>query len=166
MNNLISALGTQNIIVIVILAVFLVAMIVMTIVPQKKRQKQQQEMMNSLAVGTKLMTIGRLIGKIVEVNNNENTILLNVGTDDNPTLITIEKNAVGVILDAKQKPEPINQEPQPIFDDQEAVEETTVENAETVIEEASFEATEEPIIGEVEEPKKKVARKKKEENLD
>ncbi|MDD4839153.1 MAG: preprotein translocase subunit YajC [Clostridia bacterium] len=104
----------SNIWVIVILGVFLVAMIVMTIIPQKKRQKQQQEMMTNLQVGTKLMTIGRLVGKIVAINSAENTIILNVGTEENPTLMTIEKNGVGVILDAIKPIEPVSNEVQPI----------------------------------------------------
>ena len=46
----------------IIIAVVLVLMIVLTVIPQKKRQKQQQEMMSSLRVGTKIMTIGRMVG--------------------------------------------------------------------------------------------------------
>ena len=89
-----------------ILGVFLVAMIVMTIIPQKKRQKQQQEMMSSIAVGTKIMTIGRLVGKIVAVNSQDNTFTVNVGTEDAPSLITIEKNGIGVVLDPIQPAQP------------------------------------------------------------
>lgn len=100
----------ENIWVIVILGVLLVGMIVMTIIPQKKRQKQQQEMMNSITVGTKIMTIGRMVGKIVSMNNQDNTIVLNVGTDEKPTYITMEKNGIGVVLEGGLKPV----EPQPI----------------------------------------------------
>ena len=82
----------------VIIGVVLVGMIVLTIIPQKKRQKQQQEMMNSLAVGTKIMTIGRLVGKIVQING-DNTLHVNVGTEENPTIIVIDRNAVGLVLE-------------------------------------------------------------------
>ena len=54
----------------VIIGVVLVLMIVLTIIPQKKRQKEQQKMMDSLTVGTKLMTVGRIVGKIVQVNTD------------------------------------------------------------------------------------------------
>lgn len=82
----------------IVIGVILVAMILLTIIPQKKRQKQQQEMMNSLAVGTKIMTIGRLVGKITQVNP-DNTLYVNVGTDENPTIIVIDRNAVGLVLE-------------------------------------------------------------------
>ena len=77
-----------------IIGVILVGMILLTIIPQKKRQKQQQEMMNSLTVGTKIMTIGRLVGVIVQVNA-DNTLHVNVGTEAQPTVIVIDRNAVG-----------------------------------------------------------------------
>lgn len=82
----------------IVIGVVLVLMIVLTIIPQKKRQKQQQEMMNSLAVGTKIMTIGRMVGKITQVNS-DNTLIVNVGTENSPTLIVIDRNAVGLVLE-------------------------------------------------------------------
>lgn len=82
----------------IVIGVVLVLMIVLTIIPQKKRQKQQQEMMNSLAVGTKIMTIGRMVGKITQVNA-DNTLIVNVGTENSPTLIVIDRNAVGLVLE-------------------------------------------------------------------
>lgn len=89
---------TGQIIMFVVLAVVVVLMIVLTIIPQKKRQKQQQEMMNSLAVGTKIMTIGRMVGRITQINS-DNTLHVNVGTDENPTVIVIDRNAVGLVLE-------------------------------------------------------------------
>lgn len=91
-------------IMLVVLGVVFVLMIVMTIVPQKKRQKQQQQMMNNLAVGTKVMTIGRMVGTIVAVNAADNQLILNVGSEENPTLITIDRQAVGVVLNPINAP--------------------------------------------------------------
>ncbi len=87
----------------VIIGVVLVLMIVLTIVPQKKRQKQQQQMMDSLTVGTKLMTVGGLVGKITQVNA-DNTLIVNVGTENSPTLIVIDKKAVGYVLEGVAQP--------------------------------------------------------------
>lgn len=89
----------------IIIGVVLVLMIVLTIIPQKKRQKQQQEMMNSLAVGTKIMTIGRMVGKITQINA-DNTLIVNVGTENSPTLIVIDRNAVGLVLENVAAPAP------------------------------------------------------------
>ncbi len=90
----------------VIIGVVLVLMIALTIIPQKKRQKEQQNMMNSLAVGTKLMTVGGLVGKITQVNA-DNTLIINVGTEENPTLIVIDRKAVGYVLENVNPPAPV-----------------------------------------------------------
>lgn len=119
-----------------IIGVILVGMILLTIIPQKKRQKQQQEMMNSLTVGTKIMTIGRLVGVIVQVNA-DNTLHVNVGTEAQPTVIVIDRNAVGLVLQNVAAPaapaEPVVSEPAP-------AEENKAE--ETVFAEENVEATE------------------------
>lgn len=133
MVNTICASGSSNWIILVILGVFLVAMIVMTIIPQKKRQKQQQEMMNSIRVGTKVMTIGRLIGKITALDATANTVTINVGTDENPTLIVIERNGIGAVLDPVQPtpaPAPAQAQETPVSE--EKVEEIAKEDAEPV----------------------------------
>lgn len=112
----------------VIMAVVLVGMILLTIIPQKKRQKQQQEMMNSLAVGTKIMTIGRMVGKITQINA-DNTLVINVGTENNPTLIVIDRNAVGLVLENVAAPAPAPA-PAPVVEEAPAKEETSAESAE------------------------------------
>lgn len=116
----------------VVIGVVLVLMIVMTIVPQKKRQKEQQNMMNSLCVGTKLMTVGGIVGKITQVNA-DNTLIVNVGTESNPTLIVIDKKAVGYVLEKVNAPqqEPVAEEPkaEEIQPEKTTVEENTTETA-------------------------------------
>ncbi len=94
---------TSSIIVWVVIGVVLVLMIALTIIPQKKRQKEQQKMMDSLTVGTKLMTVGGLVGVIVQVNA-DNTIIINAGTVAAPTLIVIDRKAVGYVLEAVAAP--------------------------------------------------------------
>lgn len=89
----------------IVIGVVLVGMILLTVIPQKKRQKQQQQMMDSLAVGTKIMTIGRMVGKITQINP-DNTLVINVGTEFSPTLIVIDRNAVGLVLENVAAPTP------------------------------------------------------------
>lgn len=96
-SSALAALGSQYT-MLIILAAFFVLMIVMTIIPQKKRKKQQEQMMSSLSVGVKVMTIGRLIGTIVGIDNANNTLVLNVGSEDSPTYITIDRNAIGMVM--------------------------------------------------------------------
>ena len=125
-----------------IIGVILVGMILLTIIPQKKRQKQQQEMMNSLTVGTKIMTIGRLVGVIVQVNA-DNTLHVNVGTEAQPTVIVIDRNAVGLVLQNVAAPaapaEPVVSEPAPTEENK--AEETVFADEDTVVAEENAEAT-------------------------
>lgn len=114
----------------VVIGVVLVLMIVLTIVPQKKRQKEQQNMMNSLCVGTKLMTVGGIVGKITQVNA-DNTLIVNVGTEANPTLIVIDKKAVGYVLEKVAAPAPETAPVAPATEEvkvEEKVEETVCDN--------------------------------------
>jgi len=86
----------------IIIAVVLVLMIVLTIVPQKKRQKEQENMMNSLTAGTKLMTVGGMVGKVSQVNS-DNTLVINVGTENYPTYIVVDRKAVAYVLEAAKQ---------------------------------------------------------------
>ena len=81
-----------------ILGGVLLLMLGFTVLQNKKRTKQHNEMMNSLTVGTKIMTIGRMVGKIAQVNA-DNTLVINVGTDNEPTLIVIDRAAIGMVLE-------------------------------------------------------------------
>lgn len=130
----------------VIIGVVLVLMIVLTVLPQKKRQKEQQKMMDSLAVGTKLMTVGGLVGKITQVNS-DNTLIVNVGTETTPTLIVIDRKAVGYILEAVAAPvvAPVEAAPEAVAPVEEApvVEELAVTAEEPAEEQATIELVEE-----------------------
>ena len=112
-------------------------MIVLTIIPQKKRQKEQKAMMDSITVGTKIMTIGRMVGKITQVNA-DNTLIVNVGTENSPTYIVIDRQAVGLVLEAVPvaAPAPVAEEPAeaPV---EEVAEEPAAEEVVEVSEEAA-----------------------------
>ena len=109
----------------------LVVMIVLTIIPQKKRQKEQKAMMDSITVGTKIMTIGRMVGKITQVNA-DNTLIVNVGTENSPTYIVIDRQAVGLVLEAVPVAAPAPVEAPAT--DETPVEEVAEEPAEEVVE--------------------------------
>lgn len=49
-------------------------MYVMLILPQKKKEKKTKEMLNSLQVGWSVTTIGGVVGKIVNIKDDEVTI--------------------------------------------------------------------------------------------
>ncbi len=46
----------------------------MIIMPQKKRDKKTREMLNALNVGENIITIGGIVGKIINIKDDELTI--------------------------------------------------------------------------------------------
>ncbi len=85
----------------VVLGAFFVLMIVMTIIPQRKQKKQQEQMMNSLGVGSKIMTIGGYVGTIVAIDGNN--FHVNIGAPGQDVVVVIVRNAVRQSLDAPQQ---------------------------------------------------------------
>lgn len=84
---------------IIVLGVLMVLMVVMSIVPQKKRQKKAQEMMSSIKVGTAIKTIGGFVGVITQINNNDNTFIVDISANaDGSNMVKIDKSAVYTVL--------------------------------------------------------------------
>lgn len=80
--------------ILVIMGVFFVLMIVMTIVPQRKQKKKMAEMLGSITVGDKVMTIGGFVGNIISFDAESDRYVLNLGTEEQPTHVTVIKNAI------------------------------------------------------------------------
>lgn len=81
----------------------MVLMMVMTIIPQKKRQKKAQEMMSKLKAGDKIKTIGGFIGEVNAVDEANNCLIINIGTEANKVLVSIDKAAVYTVLNNIQE---------------------------------------------------------------
>jgi preprotein translocase subunit YajC len=70
-----NGLGTSSIIGFIIYIVFIVGvMYLMFFLPQRRRDKKMREMINSLKVGDKVVTIGGVSGKIVNIKDDEITV--------------------------------------------------------------------------------------------
>lgn len=100
MNLLTLASGSANTgsmgspwLIIIVIAVF-VLMFVLTSIPQKKRQKQMQKMLSELKPGDQIKTIGGMIGTVTAVNDMTGILTINVGTEDAPTFITVDRVAI------------------------------------------------------------------------
>lgn len=78
---------------IVILALFYF----MIIRPQQKRQKEAQNMRNSIQVGDQIITIGGIIGKIIQVKDD--IVVIEVGSQKSS--IEILKSAIGSVTKKK-----------------------------------------------------------------
>ena len=62
---------------------------------QKKRQQESQKMLDAIKPGSKVKTIGGICGVVVEVNAEENTFVLETGTEaSGKSYIKFDKQAV------------------------------------------------------------------------
>ena len=94
-----------------IMPVLLVAlfglMLVVTIIPQKKRKKQAQEMMSTLAVGSQVRTIGGFVGIVCAIDDATNILTLNVGSEENPVIVTLDKAAIYTVVSSVETEVPV-----------------------------------------------------------
>jgi preprotein translocase subunit YajC len=62
--------------------------------PQKKRQQERQQMLDNLRIGTRIVTIGGIKGKIIEIKDDE------LGLEIAPEVeVKVSRMAVGRIED-------------------------------------------------------------------
>ena len=84
---------TMLIITIVVL-VALVGMFIWSTISNKKKRKEAEQMVTGLAIGDKVKTIGGVCGYVVEVNDAENTFVLETGTDAKKSYVKFDKGAI------------------------------------------------------------------------
>ena len=85
-------LGSTMFLVIALLGI--VVLFVWQSISGKKKQQEAQNMVNSLKIGDRVKTIGGVCGFVVEINNNENTFVLETGTDDKKSYVKFDKGAI------------------------------------------------------------------------
>ncbi|MDD2393870.1 MAG: preprotein translocase subunit YajC [Eubacteriales bacterium] len=62
--------------------------------PQKKKEKALRDLINSMSVGDKCQTTGGIVGKVVNIKDDEVTIQTSVAN----TLITLKKAAITSVV--------------------------------------------------------------------
>ena len=123
-----------------IVAVLIVVIAVFYFLSNKKRKKQEQDaqdLINAVKPGNKVKTIGGICGIVVEVDNEENTFVLETGTEQSgKSYIKFDRQAIyqtdAVVEKKEEKP----------------AEEKPAEEAETTaapVEEPATPATEEKV---------------------
>lgn len=81
----------------IVMGVILLAIIglfVWQTISGKKKQKEAQEQINSLKIGDKIKTIGGVCGYLVQINDDENTFILETGLGDDKCYIKFDKQAI------------------------------------------------------------------------
>jgi preprotein translocase subunit YajC len=86
--------GLGSIIIMGVLIVAIIALFVWQTISGKKKQKEAQDMVNALKVGDRVKTIGGICGFVAEINNEENTFVLETGTDDKKSYVKFDKGAI------------------------------------------------------------------------
>lgn len=96
----------NKIIPMVMLGVLMVAMVLLSIIPQRKRSKKHKEMMSGLKAGTKIKTIGGLVGEIKGFDDTTNSIVVDIARDkDVELLITLDRGSIYQVLNPEEAQE-------------------------------------------------------------
>ena len=65
-----------------LIAVFLLAaMYFLMIRPNSKRNKKEQEMRNNIAIGNEIVTIGGIVGKVISIKEDTESLIIESGVD-------------------------------------------------------------------------------------
>lgn len=67
--------------------------------PQAKRNKAMKEMMANLTKGTKVLTSGGLVGRIIKVNTDSDDVIIELNST---TQVSIKRNFIVSILPKEQ----------------------------------------------------------------
>ena len=96
MNFNLLAEGSSNgtIVIMVVLIAAIIGLFVWQSISGKKKQKEAQDMVNNIKIGDRIKTIGGVCGFLVEIKNNENTFVIETGTDDKKSYIKFDKAAI------------------------------------------------------------------------
>lgn len=96
-------------IMLAIVAVLIVVIAVFYFLSNKKRKKQEQDaqdLINAVKPGNKVKTIGGICGIVVEVDNEENTFVLETGTElSGKSYIKFDRQAIYQTDAVVEKPE-------------------------------------------------------------
>lgn len=83
----------------ILLGVMLIAMFFLPMFSQKKRQKQVKDMLSSIRVGNRIKTIGGFVGKVISVNESDDTLVIDIGSDK-PVEVVIARLGIYMNMDA------------------------------------------------------------------
>ena len=91
-------------VIFIVLGAILVLMLVYSFYSNKRREKQGAEMLSLIKVGAKVKTIGGFVGTIEKIDEEKALLTLNIGIEDSPTYVVIDKTCIYQI----EKPETVD----------------------------------------------------------
>ncbi len=93
--NLLAAEGNGTLVFLLILVAAMVAMMVFSRRSQKKRQEEQMRTLDAIKPGNKVKTIGGICGVVVELCEEDNTFVIETGTEKSgKSYIKFDKQAI------------------------------------------------------------------------
>lgn len=81
-------------IIFIVIIVGMIGLLIWQTVSGKKKQKEARNMVDSLKVGDRVKTIGGVCGFVAEINNAENTFVLETGLGGNKSYVKFDKGAI------------------------------------------------------------------------
>lgn len=88
------ATGASSILTLVVPLILMFGLMYLIIIrPQKKKEKDLKKLVEAMAVGDVVVTIGGLVGKVVNIKDDEVTISTSVAN----TLVTYKKSAINTV---------------------------------------------------------------------
>ncbi len=98
MGNLDSSTGGM-IQLVITTVILVVAFYFVLIRPQSKKQKEEEQMRKDLEIGDEITTIGGIVGRVVNINDNDDSMIVETGADR--TKIKFKKWALSSINNNK-----------------------------------------------------------------
>ena len=83
--------------------ILIVAFYFVLIRPQSKKQKEEEQMRSNLEIGDEITTIGGIVGRVVNINDNDDSMVIETGADR--TKIKLKKWALSSVNGDKQSDE-------------------------------------------------------------
>lgn len=94
--------GNSMILMIVIYVAIFAALYFFLIRPNSKKKKEEAELRNNLEIGDEITTIGGIVGRIVAIKDDEDSIVIETGSDRNK--MKMKKWAISSINTVKETP--------------------------------------------------------------
>lgn len=159
--------GWSQYLMLAIVAVLVVVIVVLYVFSNKKRKKQEQDaqdLINAVKPGNKVKTIGGVCGIVVEVDNEENTFVLETGTEQSgKSYMKFDRQAIYQTDAVVEKKDEVKPETAPVSEDataEPAVAPETEEIPSEQPEPVEVVETVEPTVGEEEKAKPSKNKKK------
>ena len=83
-----------SILLIVLVIVGCGGLLIFSTISNRKKQKAAQDMVETLKIGDRVKTIGGICGFVVQINDAENTFVLETGLEGNKSYVKFDKGAI------------------------------------------------------------------------